>query len=91
MIRPTTLPPGGQRRRHVRVPLSADQARRAQFAVVSSTTGTVTPLADIQAVDISASAAPGCAPVRTIRQNQKTLRGYGSPAPNTSPRAQKCG
>ena len=53
----TTLPPGGQRRQHVRVSLSADQARRAQLAVVSPATGAVTPLADVQAVDLSLGGA----------------------------------
>ena len=57
MTHPTTSPPGGQRRRHVRVPLSADQASRAQLAVVSPTTGTVTTLADVQAVDLSLGGA----------------------------------
>lgn len=57
MTQPNPLPPGGQRRRHVRVPLSADQAGRAQLAVVSPTTGTVIPLADVQAVDLSLGGA----------------------------------
>ena len=57
MTQPNTLPPGGQRRRHVRVPLSADQASRARLAVVSPTTGTVTTLADVQAVDLSLGGA----------------------------------
>ena len=57
MTQSSTLPPGGQRRRHVRVLLSADQARRAQLAVVSPTTGAVTPLADVQAVDLSLGGA----------------------------------
>ncbi len=57
MTKPTTLPPGGQRRRHVRVPLGAHQARRAQLAVVSPTTGAVTTLADVQAVDLSLGGA----------------------------------
>ena len=57
MTQSTTVPPGGQRRRHVRVPLSADQARRAQLAVVSPTTGAVTSLADVQAVDLSLGGA----------------------------------
>ena len=57
MTQSGTLPPGGQRRRHVRVSLSADQARRAQLAVVSPTTGAVTSLADVQAVDLSLGGA----------------------------------
>ena len=57
MTQPNTLPPGGQRRRHVRVPLSADQAGRAQLAVVSPTTGAVTTLADVQAADLSLGGA----------------------------------
>ena len=57
MTQSTTVPPGGQRRRHARVPLSADQARRAQLAVVSPTTGAVTSLADVQAVDLSLGGA----------------------------------
>ena len=57
MTQLTTRPPGGQRRRHVRVPLSAHQARRAQLAVVSPTTGAVTTLADVQAVDLSLGGA----------------------------------
>ena len=57
MTQPNPLPPGGQRRRHVRVPLSADQAGRAQLAVVSPTTGAVTTLADVQAVDLSLGGA----------------------------------
>ena len=57
MTQSTTVPPGGQRRQHVRVPLSADQARRAQLAVVSPTTGAVTRLADVQAVDLSLGGA----------------------------------
>ncbi|MDE2993921.1 MAG: PilZ domain-containing protein [Chloroflexota bacterium] len=57
MIQSDTLPPGGQQRRHARVPLSADQAGRAQFAVVSPTTGAVTTLADVQAVDLSLGGA----------------------------------
>ena len=57
MIQSDTLPPGVQRRRHVRVPLSAHQARRAQLAVVSPTTGAVTTLADVQAVDLSLGGA----------------------------------
>ena len=57
MTQSTTRPPGGQRRRHARVSLSADQARRAQLAVVSPTTAAVTPLADVQAVDLSLGGA----------------------------------
>lgn len=57
MIQPTTSPPGDQRRRHARVPLSEGQARRAQLAVVSPTTGAATPLADVQAVDLSLGGA----------------------------------
>ena len=57
MTQSTAPPPGGQRRRHVRVPLSTEQAHRAQLAVVSPTTGTVTPLADVQAVDLSLGGA----------------------------------
>lgn len=57
MIQPPTSSPGGQRRRHVRVPLSAYQARRAQLAVVSPTTGAVTTLADVQAADLSLGGA----------------------------------
>ncbi len=57
MIQPTTSPPGDQRRRHARVSLSADQAHRAQLAVVSPTTGAATPLADVQAVDLSLGGA----------------------------------
>ena len=57
MTQPNTLPPGGQRRRHVRVPLSAGQASRARLAVVSPTTGAVTTLADVQAADLSLGGA----------------------------------
>ncbi len=53
----TTLPPGGQQRQHVRVRLSADQAHRAQLAVVSRATGAVTPLSDVQAIDLSLGGA----------------------------------
>ena len=66
----TTLPPGGQRRQHVRVSLSADQARRAQLAVVSPVPRVPSPPWRMSRPLISVSAAPGCGPDRTSRPNQ---------------------
>ena len=95
MTKPTTLPPGGQQRRHVRVPLSAGQAGRAQFAVVSPTTGAVTTLADVQAVDLSLggaglrsgpdeSPASAAAEGATVHQHPLPLRGRRSTADHSA-------